>query len=173
MTSTQDPESRRIAAALALFGAAVLVGLTGQVALAGEFRAGAISVEQPWSRATPGGAKVAAGYLTINNDAAIPDRLVSARVEVAGRAEIHEMSMSDGVMQMRPLPEGLAVPANGSVALAPGSSHLMLLDLKQPLKDGETFSGTVTFEKAGTLDVIFDVRGMGAKAPEANEHQHH
>ncbi|MGB6428445.1 MAG: hypothetical protein WBF11_10105, partial [Methyloceanibacter sp.] len=73
MTSTQDPESRRIAAALALFGAAVLVGLTGQVALAGEFRAGAISVEQPWSRATPGGAKVAAGYLTIKNDAATPD----------------------------------------------------------------------------------------------------
>ncbi|MGB2933585.1 MAG: copper chaperone PCu(A)C [Methyloceanibacter sp.] len=173
MTSTQDPESRRIAAALALFGAAVLVGLTGQVALAGEFRAGAISVEQPWSRATPGGAKVAAGYLTIKNDAATPDRLVSAKVEVAGRAEIHEMSMSDGVMRMRPLPEGLVVPANGSVALAPGSSHLMLLDLKRPLQDGETFSGTVTFEKAGTLDVIFDVRGMGAKAPEANEHQHH
>jgi len=173
MTSTQDPESRRIAAALALFGAAVLVGLTGQVALAGEFRAGAISVEQPWSRATPGGAKVAAGYLTIKNDAATPDRLVSAKVEVAGRAEIHEMSMSDGVMRMRPLPEGLVVPANGSVALAPGSSHLMLLDLKRPLQDGETFSGTLTFEKAGSVDVTFDVRGIGAKAPEANEHQQH
>jgi len=173
MTSTPHPELRRIAAAFAVFAVSALAGLTGQAALAEEFKAGAISVEQPWSRATPGGAKVAAGYLTIKNDAAIPDRLVSARVEVAGRAEIHEMSMNDGVMQMRPLPEGLAVPANGSVALAPGSSHLMLLDLKRPLRDGETFSGTLTFEKAGTVDVTFAVRGIGAKAPEANEHQQH
>lgn len=172
MTSTPHHRLRRIAASLAVFGVSPLVGLTGQAALA-EFKSGAISIEQPWSRATPGGAKIAAGYLTIKNDAAIPDRLVSVSVDVAGRAEIHEMSMSDGVMQMRPLPEGLAVPANGSVALAPGSSHLMLLDLKRPLKDGETFSGILTFEKAGTVDVTFDVRGMGAPAPEANEHQHH
>ena len=156
-----------------MLGISALVVLTGREALAEEFKTGSISIEQPWSRATPGGAKVAAGYLTIKNSAATPDKLVSATVDVAGRAEIHEMSMTGGVMKMRSLPDGLPVPANGSVALAPASTHLMLLDLKQPLKQGEAFSGTLTFEKAGTVDVTFDVLGLGASAPAANRHQHH
>ena len=137
-----------------------------------EFKAGEISVEQPWSRATPGGAKVGAGYLTVTNGSATPDRLLSATTEVAGRTEIHEMSMNNGMMQMRPLPDGVEVPAKGSVALEPGATHLMLLDLKQPLKEGDRFSGTLTFEKAGPLDVTFEVRGIGAKAARDGEHHH-
>jgi len=162
----------RLVGALAALGVAALVVLAGKAAAAEEFKAGEISVEQPWFRATPGGAKVGAGYLTITNRSAAPDRLLSATTDVAGRTEIHEMSMANGMMRMRPLPDGVEVPANGSIALEPGSFHLMLLDLKQPLKQGDRFSGTLTFEKAGPLDVTFDVRGIGAKAP-PDEHQHH
>ena len=134
-------------------------------ALAKDFMVGAITIEQPWSRATPGGAKVASGYFTIKNAGDSPDRLVSAAAEIAGRTSMHRMSMSDGIMQMREVTEGLPVPANGSVALDPGSYHVMFMDLKRPLKEGETFSGTLTFEKAGRVDVTFEVEGLGATAP--------
>jgi periplasmic copper chaperone A len=134
-------------------------------ASAHEFKAGAITVEHPWSRATPGGAKVAVGYLAISN-AGEADRLVAATAEVAGRAEIHEMAVKDGVMTMRPVPGGIPVPAGGKVALKPGSYHLMLLDLKRALKPGEQFAGTLTFEKAGPVAVTFAVQPIGATAPE-------
>jgi copper(I)-binding protein len=137
-----------------------------------EFKAGSITIEHPWSRATPGGAQVAVGYLTIENDAATPDRLVSATAEIAGKTQIHLMSMADGVMTMREVSEGVPVPANGSVALDPNAYHLMFKDLKRPLTEGEEFKGTLTFEKAGTVDVTFEVEGMGAAAPEADEHHH-
>lgn len=81
-------------------------------AVAAEFKSGAITVEQPWSRATPGGAKVASGYLTIENSGDSPDRLVSVTADIAGRTEIHQMSMTDGVVQMRQLRDGLPVPAH-------------------------------------------------------------
>ena len=106
-------------------------------AIAAEFKAGDIAVEAPWSRATPGGAKVGAGYLTIKNGGAAPDRLVSATADIAERTEIHEMSMSDGMMKMRQVSDGVAVPAGGSVALAPNGYHLMFLGLKKPLTEGE------------------------------------
>jgi copper(I)-binding protein len=141
-------------------------------AFAHEFKAGSITIEQPWSRATPGGAQVAVGYLTIKNDAAAPDRLVSATAEIAGETQIHQMSMADGVMKMREVTDGVPVPANGSVALDPNAYHLMFMDLKGPLTEGEEFKGTLTFEKAGTVDVTFEVEGMGAAAPGPDEHHH-
>lgn len=141
--------------------------------LAHEFKAGSITVEHPWSRATPGGAKVAAGYLTIDNHGTEPDRLVSATAEIAGHTGIHQMSMKDGVMQMRELKDGLTVPADASVKFEPNSYHLMFTDLKKPLQQGEEFSGTLTFEKAGTVDVTFEVEGIGAATPTSDEHEHH
>lgn len=142
-------------------------------AFAHEFKIGAIEIIHPWSRATPGGAKVAAGYLVIKNDGAEPDRLVGATVEVAGSAVAHEMATTNGVMTMRPVTGGIVIPAHGEVALKPGSYHLMLEDLKQPLKEGESFKGTLTFEKAGTGDVIFLVESMGAKTPDDAGHMDH
>ena len=138
-----------------------------------EFKKGSITVEHPWSRATPGGAQVATGYLTIENDGSEPDRLVSATAEIAGQTGIHQMSMVDGVMKMRELTEGLPVPVGGSVVLEPNSYHLMFTGLKEPLKEGDEFSGTLTFEKAGTLDVTFEVEGIGAASPAPDEHDHH
>jgi copper(I)-binding protein len=161
----------RIAGSLAALGVSALVALAGEAA-AEEFKAGEISVEQPWSRATPGGATVGAGYLTIANGAETPDRLVSVNAEIAGRAEIHRMEMAHGVMKMRPLPEGVEVPAHGSVALEPGGYHVMFFDLKRPLKEGDSFPATLTFEEAGPLEVTFEVEGFGANAA-PDEHQHH
>lgn len=142
-------------------------------AVAAEFKAGDISIEAPWSRATPGGAKVGAGYLTIKNGGSAPDRLVSATADVAEKTEIHEMSMADGMMKMREITGGLAVPAGGSVALAPKGYHFMFLGLSKQLKDGDTFAGTLTFEKAGTIPLTFEVKGVGAAAPDAGAEHHH
>jgi periplasmic copper chaperone A len=142
------------------------VGLVASQTLAHDFKAGSLTIGHPWARATPPGAKVAGGYLTIENSSAEPDRLVAATVEIAGRAEIHEMAVVDGVMKMRPLDNGVEIPAGGSVELKPGGYHLMLMDLKQPLKQGEGFSGTLTFEKAGTVDVTYDIESIGATSPD-------
>ena len=136
-----------------------------------EFKAGSITIGHPWSRATPDGAQVAAGYLTIENDAAAPDRLVSATAEIAGKTQIHLMTMVDGVMKMREVSEGVPVPPHGTVALDPNAYHLMFNDLKRPLTEGEEFKGTLTFEKAGTVDVMFEVEAMGAATPKPDERQ--
>lgn len=129
-----------------------------------EFKVGDIEIDHPWSRATPGGAKVAGGFMVIKNEGAAPDRLVAVSSDISARSEIHEMGMANGVMTMRPLPDGLPVPADGSVALKPGSYHLMFIDLKHPVKQGEPFKATLTFEKAGTVEVTFMVEAIGAKA---------
>jgi copper(I)-binding protein len=135
-----------------------------------DYTLGDLHLEHPWSRATPGGASVAAGYVIIRNMGNKPDRLLAASAEIADKTEIHEMAMTGGVMTMRPHPDGLPVPAKGEVALKPGSFHLMFVGLKRPLKQGEPFAGTLTFETAGTLNVMFAVEAIGAAAP-AHEHK--
>jgi copper(I)-binding protein len=151
---------------------AALLPLPQNVALAHEAKIGSITIEHPWSRATPGGVMVAAGYLTIRNSGERPDRLVSVTTDIAGSAEVHEMKVVDGVMQMRPLPDGVVVPAGGEVALEPGANHLMFVGLQRPLKEGESFAATLTFEKAGSVEVTFMVEKPGATAP-ASEHESH
>jgi len=141
--------------------------LAPRLASAEQAGSGAITVEKAWSRATPGGAEVAAGYLTIVNHSDVADRLVSASTAIADKTEIHQMKMSDGKMEMRPLPEGIEIPAKGTVALEPMGYHLMLMQLKHPLEKGETFAGSLTFEHAGTIDVTFNVEGIGASGPTA------
>jgi copper(I)-binding protein len=125
----------------------------------------AILIEKPFSRATPGGAKIGAGYMTITNKSATADRLVSASSPAAGKVEIHEMSMQDNVMKMRELPNGLLIDGGKTVSLAPGGYHLMLLGLKTPLRKGDKVSVTLNFEKAGKVDVTLDVEGFGAQQP--------
>lgn len=145
----------------AILAAALALPALGPAA-AHEFKSGPIEVVHPWARATPPAAKVGGGYAEIRNDGSEPDRLVSVTAEVAGRVEIHEMGVKDGIMTMRPVEAGMPVPANGTAALAPSGYHLMLLELKRPLKAGESFAGTMTFEKAGTIAVTFDVQAIGS-----------
>ena len=139
----------------------------GQGAVAGSatFKLGDLTVTSPWTRATPGGAKIAGGYLKITNNGTSADRFTGAKSDAADRVEIHEMSMSDGVMKMRPLPNGLEIKPGETVELKSGGYHLMFMDLKQPLKQGDTLKATLQFEKAGSLDVNFNVNALGASAP--------
>ncbi len=138
-----------------------------------EFKAGTIAVSKPWSRATPQGAKVGVGYLEITNRGDAPDRLVSLSTATAGRSEIHEMVMREGVMHMRPLAEGLTVAPGQTVKLAPGGLHLMFVDLAGPLKQGQKLDATLIFERAGKLDITFSVEALGARAPGAGAGSHH
>lgn len=130
-----------------------------------EFKVGDLEIVHPWSRATPEGAAVAAGYLTVKNHGSTPDRLVSATGEIAGMTQVHEMAVDDkGVMTMKELAGGLEIPAGGEVTLKPGSNHIMFMKLKQPAKEGQSFKGTLTFEKAGTVDVEYAVDAMGGQS---------
>ena len=150
--------------------AALLACLIAAPARAQEVKAGDLVITQAWSRATPGGAKIAGGYLTIENKGAAADRLIGAAMEVAARVEVHEMSMKDGVMTMRQLEKGLAIGPGKTVKFAPGGYHLMLMDLKSPLKQGDKLPVTLEFEKAGKVKIAFDVRGVGAQGPAGTGH---
>jgi copper(I)-binding protein len=154
-----------------IFLASVFLLLSLYASKAHEFRIGSIKIEHPWARATPAGAKVGGGYIVIDNEGPSSDRLVSATAEIAGHVEIHEMTMKDGVMSMRQL-DGVPLPSKSSVAFTPGSFHLMFLDLKQPLVEGKPFSGTLTFEKAGTVNVTFVVVPIGGNSVEHDKLDH-
>ena len=144
----------------------------GQGATSGvaTFKLGDLTVTSPWTRATPGGAKIAGGYLKITNNGTSADRFVGAKSDATDHVEIHEMSMSDGVMKMRPLPNGLEIKPGETVELKSGGYHLMFMDLKQPLKQGDTFKATLQFEKAGALEVNFNVNALGATGGSAPQH---
>jgi len=146
----------------------------GGAALAHDYKAGALKIDHPWSRATPGGAKVAGGFLAIQNTGTGADRLVSVSAPtISDRAEIHEMALNNGVMTMRPLENGVAIPAGGKLELKPGSYHIMFMDLKQPLKQDQRVKGTLTFEKAGTVEVEFKVEAVGARSADQGAHKGH
>ncbi len=130
-----------------------------------DVKAGDLVIKQAWSRATPGGAKVGGGYLTIENKGTTSDRLIGGSADVAGKVQVHEMSMNNGVMTMRPVEGGLLIEPGKTVKLTPGGYHLMLLDLKGPLKQGEKLPVTLEFERAGKVSVMFDVAGIGAMGP--------
>jgi hypothetical protein len=134
------------------------------------YKVGGLVIEAPWSRATPGGAKVAAGYMRITNTGAEPDRLIGGTLPQAGRFEVHEMSMAGDVARMRPLEKGLTITPGAAVELKPGGLHIMFMDLKEPLAEGRTLRGTLVFEKAGAVEVDYAVRSIAARG-EA-EHQH-
>ena len=146
-------------------GIALGVALFAIPAHAAETKAGDLVITQAWSRATPGGAKVGGGYLTIENKGSAPDRLIGGTADVADKVEVHEMAMSNGVMTMRPLDKGLVIAPGKSVKLAPGGIHLMLLDLKGPLKQGDKVPVTLEFEKAGKVSIALGVESIGAQGP--------
>jgi copper(I)-binding protein len=149
---------------------AVAAALCTAAARAEDVKAGDLVISQAWSRATPSGAKIAGGYLTIENRGQAPDRLVGGTGDVAARVEMHEMAMDNGVMKMRPLDKGLTIEPGKTVKLAPGGYHLMLMDIKQPLKQGDKVPVTLEFEKAGKVTVSLDVQGVGAQSPAGGEH---
>jgi periplasmic copper chaperone A len=151
-----------IAAALLMVLAA---DLAGSAARAEDVKAGDLVISQAWSRATPNGAKVGTGYLTIENKGTAADKLIGVTGDVSARIEVHEMSMNNGVMKMRPVDGGLTIEPGKTVKLAPNGYHLMIMDLKSPLKQGDKLPLTLQFEKAGKVAVMLDVQGVGAQGP--------
>lgn len=141
-----------------------------------EFRAGDLTIERAWSRATPPAAKVGAGYLVVTNGGQSADRLTAASSPAAGRVEVHEMKMDGGVMRMRELAQGLALPPGAAVELKPGGFHLMLMDLRAPLAAGTTVPVTLVFEHAGRVDIQLKVEPVTSRGPQpgapASGHTH-
>jgi copper(I)-binding protein len=128
------------------------------------FKVGSLVIEAPWARATPGGAKVAGGYLKITNTGKEPDRLTGGTLPIASAVEVHEMAMEKDVMKMRHLADGLEIKAGQSVELKPGGYHLMFMGLSDGLKAGRTVKGTLVFQKAGRVEVEFKVAPLGAQS---------
>tara|TARA_B100000678_G_scaffold211280_2_gene178865 strand:+ start:699 stop:1214 length:516 start_codon:yes stop_codon:yes gene_type:complete len=126
-----------------------------------------IAITAPWSRETAEGQDAGGAFMTIANTGSGADRLTGGSTPVAGEVQVHTVDMTDGVMRMRQLEDGLEVPAGGSVTLKPGSFHIMLMQLTQPLEQGEAVPLTLTFEKAGPVEVELVVEPVGSQGPDA------
>lgn len=126
-------------------------------AQAHETKIGDIVIHHPWARQSPMGADVAAGFMTITNAGSQDDRLLRASSDISAMVQIHTMKMEGDVMKMEELAEGVAIPAGATVELKPKSLHIMFMGLKVPVKEGESFSGTLTFERAGNVAIDYEV----------------
>lgn len=153
-----------------LAGATAALALLASSAMAHEFKLGDLVINHPWTRATPPNAPAAGGFLKVHNGGAADDKLISASSPAAARVELHEMAVVDSIMKMREVEGGIALPAGQDTELKPGGLHIMLMDLKQPFTEGESIPMTLTFEKAGKVDVTLKVEKMGAKG---NDHGSH
>ncbi|QMV00448.1 copper chaperone PCu(A)C [Devosia sp. D6-9] len=130
---------------------------------------GNLELTESFARATLPNQPVGGGYVTITNKGSEADRLVSASSPAAGSVQVHEMKMEGDVMKMRELPDGVEIPAGQSVALSPGGLHLMFMKLNGAFKEGDEVPVTLTFEKAGPVEIKLPVMAASADAP-AHDH---
>jgi len=142
--------------------AAVLGIAVAWSAAAADVTVGSLKISAPWARATPKGASVGGGYLTITNNGDAADRLLGGSTDIAKGFEIHSMTMDNGVMKMRPVTGGLEIRPGQSVELKPGGYHVMFVGLKMPLKQGGHFEATLQFQNAGRVEIDFIIEGIGA-----------
>ena len=132
-----------------------------------------VTVENPWARATPPGAKIAAGYMTIRNASATPDRLVAVSSPAAALVQTHVTVKDGDMLRMREV-KGYAIPANGSFELKPGGPHLMFVNIKAPFKEGDRIPAVLKFERSGEIKTEFHVGAVGATGADqgADHHGH-
>ncbi|HSK39088.1 MAG TPA: copper chaperone PCu(A)C [Arenibaculum sp.] len=161
---TTAPNRTAFLPALALSLVLALCGTAGAREAAMHLPIGDLTIVSPWARATAPSASAGVAFMVVENAGQAVDRLVAARSPAAERVEFHTHLMEDGIMRMRPVPV-IEVPPAGKVELKPGGYHLMLLGLKRPLVEGESFPITLSFEHAGTLQVEAVVASIGASAP--------
>jgi hypothetical protein len=140
-----------------------------QPALADSLKVGTLEITNLWARATPPRAVAGGGFMTITNTGDEPDRLVALSSPIAAVGEVHEMKVEDGIMTMRPLKDGLEIPAHGSISLAPGGYHVMLIDLKEPIVAGTDVPVTLTFARAGVVETELRAAPIGAPGPEGGD----
>jgi periplasmic copper chaperone A len=141
-------------------------------AIAHEFRAGPITIDDPWARASIGAAGNTAAYMKLANGGEAPDRLVAVKSDVAAHVSLHESREDNGIMKMAPV-AGIEVPAGGNAELKPLGLHVMLTGLNRPLKAGETFPMTLVFEKQGEVPVEVSVQQAQGPAAAGHEMHHH
>jgi copper(I)-binding protein len=138
------------------------VALSLAFGLGGETRAAsAISVEQPFARATPGRATTGAAYIMLINGGTSADRLVGAATPVADNVQFHKVTEDNGVSRMRQV-QGVELAPGAKIIFKPGEMHMMLVGLKQPLIEGQTFPLTLQFEQAGRVEVPVPINRVGA-----------
>ncbi|QRM35260.1 copper chaperone PCu(A)C [Microvirga sp. VF16] len=143
--------------------ASTIMLFTSGPVLAHDYNLGSVTINHPWSRATPGGSKTGSGYLTVTNTGPESDRLTGGASPFAERVTIHASSIDNGIARMRPVEGGLDVSPRQTVELKPGGAyHLMFEGLRAPLKPNDKVPVTLRFEKAGSVEVVFDVAAMGA-----------
>lgn len=141
------------------------LSLAAGAAMAQDYTAGSIKISQVWTREVPKGSQVAAGFMTLTNTGKEADTLIGGSSTIAGKFEVHEMKMDDGIMRMRELKPGLVINPGETVVLKPGSFHIMLLDLKQPPKTSAPIKGTLIFAKAGKIEIEYRVEPFGTRVP--------
>lgn len=156
--------------AIARLAAVATILAFAMPAFAHDYRIGDLRIDHPWARATPPGARVGGGFMKITNTGTEPDRLIGGTAVPAGLFEVHEMKMEGNVMKMRALPKGLEIKPGQTVELKPGGFHVMFMDLKSPLKEGEMVKGTLVFERAGTVTVEYKVEARGASGGHGGHH---
>lgn len=125
---------------------------------AGQASVGALHITGAWARAMLPGQPTGGGYLSITNNGAEADRLVTASSPIAGKVEIHSMEMSGNIMKMRPVEGGLEIPPGAAVTLEPGGEHLMFMQVESPFREGDSVPLTLEFEKAGKVEIMLPVR---------------
>lgn len=126
-------------------------------------KVGDIEVSGGFAKAMLPGQPVGGGFFSVKNNGSADDRLVSVTSPTSGEVQIHEMAMQDNVMKMRQLKDGVAIPAGQTVELSPGNLHLMFQKVKTPFKQGDTVPVTLTFEKAGKVDLVLNVLSAQGK----------
>jgi len=129
---------------------------------------GSLDISSPWARATPPGAPTGGGYLTIANHGTTPDVLLGASTPDAASTELHSMAVVNGVAQMRAVPDGVPIPADGTVTFDPSGLHFMFVQLAHPLTQGATILVTLKFKNAGTVAVEMPILGIGSPGPSGN-----
>jgi hypothetical protein len=149
-----------------------LLLLSGGMVHSQTARQNSIVIEHPWSRATPAGAKNGAVYATVINSGNSDDSLIGAATPVGGQVQFHSVVEENGVSRMRELP-AVEVRPGAKVTFGPGGMHIMVVGLKEPLKEGQSFPMTMTFEKAGKIDVMVPVAKVGARQGPAMDSMTH
>jgi periplasmic copper chaperone A len=130
-----------------------------------DYRIGSLRIDHPWAIATPKGAKVGAGYITIINDGSQADRLIAITSPAARKVTIHTSIKEGDVVKMRPLDKGLEIKPGETVEMKPNGAHVMFENLQAPLVEAARVQSTLVFEKAGSIDVDFTIEPMGTKTP--------
>jgi copper(I)-binding protein len=162
MTNIAGRMTQCSAAAILTLG---LAQISASAVRAADYDIGSIHISQPWARATPKGAASGAAYMTVTNNGKTPDRVNCVSSDASAECQIHSMTMDNGVMVMRPVEGGLEIKPGETVTLKPGGFHMMLLNLKHPLEQGNSLQATLKFDSAGTVQVDYPIAAIGAAAP--------